>query len=263
MMKPLDALAKARPLLERAMELDSTLVEAHCTLGLLKSWYELDWDGAERAFEAALGFDPNHITALVWRSIYLSAFGRHQESIASVQRALECEPLSPVVNAYLGMARANAGQYDLGIRQLNQAIELDPHYYRAYLFLGNALQALDRNAEAISAFEKALSINPHNLEALAYMGSALASAGDRDKAIEILEKLEKAEERFEPSVLIASIYASLGDMDEMLRYLQLAYERKSSPIYIVQVLWCFRRHQSDPRYRAFVASLGLPLADSV
>jgi len=262
MMKPMEALAKAKPLLERAMELDSTLVEAHCTLGMLKSWYELDWNGAEHAFDAALNLDPNHVTALVWRSLHLTAFGRHQESIASVQRALECEPLSPVVHAYLGMARANAGQYDLGIRQLNQAIELDPHYYRSYMFLGNALGELDRQAEAIAAYEKALSINPHNLEALAFMGSTLASAGDRDRALEIMQQLKGTEDRFEPSLLIAAIFAGLDDCDEMLRYLHLAVERKSSPIYIVRLLYCFRRHRPDPRYRAFVASLGLPPAEA-
>ena len=261
MMKPLDALAKAGPLLERAMELDNTLVEAHCTLGILKSWYELDWDGADHAFQTALSLDPSNVTALIWRSLYLTSFGRHQESIASVQRALECEPLSPVVNAYLGIARSNAGQYDLGIRQLNQAIELDPHYYRAYMFLGHALSAVDRNAEAIAAFEKALAINPHNLEALAFMGATMAIAGDRVKALEVLDKVKATEDRIEPALHIACIYAGLGDVDEMLRYLQLAYERKSSPIYLVTFSAYFKRHHSDPRLRAFVASLGLPLPD--
>jgi tetratricopeptide (TPR) repeat protein len=169
--------------------------------------------------------------------------------------------LSPVVNAYLGIARSNAGQYDLGIRQLNQAIELDPHYYRAYMFLGHALSAVDRNAEAIAAFEKALAINPHNLEALAFMGASMAIAGDRVKALEVLDKVKATEDRIEPALHIACIYAGLGDVDEMLRYLQLAYERKSSPIYLVTFSAYFKRHHSDPRLRAFVASLGLPLPD--
>ena len=263
MMKPLDALAKAGPLLERAMELDNTLVEAHCTLGILKSWYELDWDGADHAFQTALSLDPSNVTALIWRSLYLTSFGRHQESIASVQRALECEPLSPVVNAYLGIARSNAGQYDLGIRQLNQAIELDPHYYRAYMFLGHALSAVDRNAEAIAAFEKALAINPHNLEALAFMGASMAIAGDRVKALEVLDKVKATEDRIEPALHIASVYAGLDDIEEMLRYLQLAYERKSSPIYLVTFSTYFKRHHSDARLRAFIASLGLPIPGQV
>ena len=263
MMKPLDALAKARPLLDRAMALDNTLVEAHCTLGILKSWYELDWNGADRAFQTALSLDPANVTALIWRSLYLTSFGRHQESIASVQRALECEPLSPVVNAYLGIARAHAGQYDLGIRQLNQAIELDPHYYRAYMFLGHTLSAVDRHTEAIAAFEKALAINPHNLEALAFMGATIAIAGDRIKALEILERVKATETWSEPALHIASVYAGLDDIEEMLRYLQLAYERKSSPIYLVTFSTYFKRHHSDARLRAFIASLGLPIPGQV
>jgi TolB-like protein/Tfp pilus assembly protein PilF len=258
MMKPLDALAKAKPLLQRAMELDSTLVEAHCTLGLLKSWYELDWIGAEQQFRMALSLDPNNVTALIWQSLYLSGLGRHEESIASVQRAMECEPLSPVTNAYLGLVRAFAGQYDLGIRQLHQAIELDPHYYRAYMFLGTILCELNRYDESIAAFQKALSINPENLESLAFMGSTMACAGDRNGALEILQKVKATEDRYEPALLVASIYACLGETDEMLRFLQLAYERKSAPLYLVGVQNNFLRYESDPRFRSFLKLLGLP-----
>jgi tetratricopeptide (TPR) repeat protein len=120
MMKPKDAIAKAAPLLQRALELDNTMAEAHCTLGLLKSWYELDWAGAEREFQVALSLDSSHLTALLWQSLYLAAMGRYEESIASVKRARESEPLSPVMNMYLGVAQTHAGQYDLALRQLSR-----------------------------------------------------------------------------------------------------------------------------------------------
>ena len=61
-MKPLAALAQAHSHLQRALDLDETLAEAHCTLGLIKSWYDWDWDGAGREFQAALGLDPSQIT---------------------------------------------------------------------------------------------------------------------------------------------------------------------------------------------------------
>ena len=75
------------------MEQDETLAEAHCTLGLIKSWYDWDWDGAGREFQIALGLDPSQITALLWQSIYLSATGKNQEAVSSAQRAREIEPL--------------------------------------------------------------------------------------------------------------------------------------------------------------------------
>jgi len=258
-MKPLDALAKAKPLLQRAMQLDDTLVEAHCTMALLKIWYELDWKGADQQFKLALSLDPNNITTLLWRSLYLSATGRNDEAIASVQRALECEPLSPVVNTYLGVARNFAGQYDLAIRQLNQAIELDPHYYRPYLFLGRTFCDSGRYADAIAAYDKALTINPENLEATAFMASAMALSGNRSGALEWLMKVKESESHFEPAILLATIYASLDEPTEMFHWLQIAYERKSTPLYLVVLDRGIRSYESDPRYREFLALVGLEI----
>jgi TolB-like protein/Tfp pilus assembly protein PilF len=259
LMKPIDALAQARSQLSRAMEIDNTLVETHCTLGLLKMWYDLDWTGAEMEFRRALALDPSHITALLWQAPLLAALNRHTEAIASVQKAKESEPLSPIVHTYLGLTQANCGQFDLAIRQLNLAIELDPFYYRSYVFLGGALEWTDRYDEAIIAYRRAIVLNPDNLEALAYLGGALASSGDRVAAMEIMEQVKASESRFEPALLIASIHASLGDTPETFRWLQVAYERKSSPLYIVRLRKNFIDLESDPRYRAFVTLLGLPL----
>jgi Tfp pilus assembly protein PilF len=84
MMKPFVALDKARENLQRAMDLDYTMAEAHCTSALIKGWYEFDWDGAEREFQTALSLDPRHVTALIWRSLYFTVLGQHDEAIASV-----------------------------------------------------------------------------------------------------------------------------------------------------------------------------------
>ena len=167
-MKPLEALAQARSHLQRALDLDETLAEAHCTLGLIKSWYDWDWDGAEREFQAALALDPSQITALIWQSLYLAAVGRHQEAIASMQRAREIEPLSPSVNLYLGLHRHTPDSTILLFGNSSRAIELDPGYYRSYLFLGRNLAWLGRYDEAIEAFQKALSLTPDNIEAIAF-----------------------------------------------------------------------------------------------
>jgi TolB-like protein len=256
-MKPLDALANARVHLQRALNLDETLAEAHCTLGLIKSWYDLDWEGANREFQVALALDPSQITALIWQSLYLAAIGRFQQGIASVQRAREIEPLSASVNLYLGLAQTHAGQYDLALRQIQQSVELDPAYYRSYMFLGRLLSWLKRYDEAIATFQKALALTPENLEALAFMGAAFASKGERRRALNILQKVKAAEDRTEPAVLIAVIYASLGLEREMFACLEHAVTVKSTPIYIAVLNKEFRDYDADPRYHRFLVSIGL------
>jgi len=256
-MKPLEALAQAHSHLQRALELDETLAEAHCTLGLIKSWYDWDWDGAGREFRAALALDPSQITALIWQSLYFSAVGKHLDAISSMQRAREIEPLSVNVNLYLGVAQTHAGQQDLAIRQLQQCLELEPGYYRSYFFLGRNLAWLGRYDEAIEAFEKALALAPGNIEALAFMGAALAGKGERQRALNIVEKVRVAGERTEPAVLIAAIYARLGVAKEMYKWLERAVAVKSTPIYITVISNEFDPYRADARFHKFLASIGL------
>lgn len=256
-MKPLEAVAKARVDLQRALDLDETLAEAHCTLGLIKSWYDLDWAGSEQEFRIALELEPSQVTALLWQSLLFSALGRHEEAIASTQRAREVEPLSPVVNTYLGVAQCHAGEFDIAVRQLQQTVELDPGFYRAYMFLSRALYSLERFDEAVAACRKALELNPENLEALAYMGVSLAGKGQREAALGIVERLRLAEERSEPAILIAAIYGSLGIPDEMNHWLEHAVRVRSVPLYIPVLSSEYRHYLSDARYRGFLTSIGL------
>jgi TolB-like protein/Flp pilus assembly protein TadD len=256
-MKPIEALANARSHLQRALDLDQTLAEAHCTLGLIKSWYDLDWSGAEREFQTALQLDPSQITALIYQSLYLSVVGRHQEAVQSVRHAREIEPLSATVNLYLGHAYALAGQYDLALRQMQQSIELDPGYYRSHMFLGIQLTRLDRFDEAITAFQKAQSLAKDDLSSRTYMGVALAGRGDRQRALDIAEEMKATVDRTEPALLIAPIYAKLGLATEMFECLEHAIALKSCPVYVVVFSEEFRPYHSDPRYHSFLASIGL------
>lgn len=257
-MKPLDAVAQARTHLRIALDLDETIAEAHCTQGLIKSWYDWDWNGAKRDFQIALGLEPSNVTTLLWQSLLQTSMGKKQEAIASMQRAREIEPLSPSVNLYLGMAQAFAGQHDLAVRQIQQSIELDPSYYRPHMFLGRSLSCLERHEEAVAALRKSLALSPEHIETMAFLGSALAGSGDRKEALELIERVQAAGTRTEPAVLIACVYARLGMTNEMYMWLERAVAVKSTPIYIGVICSEFDPYFSDARYHNFLSSIGLP-----
>jgi TolB-like protein/tetratricopeptide (TPR) repeat protein len=260
-MKPLEALSEARSYLQRAFELDETLAEAHSTLALVKSWYDLDWNGAEREFQLALELDSSQVTALIWQSLLFSVTGKHQKAIGSMRRACEIEPLSASVNLYLGVAQTHAGQYDLALRQIQQTIDMDPGYYRSHMFLGRNLSWLHRHDEAIGAFQKAVELAPDSFESLAHLGVALAGKGDREGALKIANEVRAAEDRSEPAILLASIYAKLGLETEMYAWLERAVEVKSAPVYIPAIHSDYGAeyypYRTDPRFQKFLASIGL------
>jgi TolB-like protein/tetratricopeptide (TPR) repeat protein len=261
MMKPLEALGHARSQLQRAFDLDETLADAHCTLALINSWYEYDWDGAKKEFQAALALEPGLITALLWQSLYFSAVGKHLDAVASVQRAREIEPLSASVNLYLGVAQHHAGQYDLALRQMRQSIEIDPNYYRSHMFMGRNLCWLHRYDEAIAEHQRALELEPDSVEVMAMLATSYASNGERQRALTLLKQVRAAEERTAPSVLVAMVYAALGEADEMFKWMRRAVDQKSVPIYIIPISLEFTPYRGDPRYKNFLASVGLQSLD--
>jgi tetratricopeptide (TPR) repeat protein len=240
--------------------LNENLAEAHCTLGMLKSWYDADWAGAGEAFQRALTADANSITALIWHALHLSAIGQPQDALRSIKRARELDPLSVIVNTYLGVVHFVLGQYDLAVRQLKQTIELDPYYYRSYLFLGKSLAALGRPGEATDLYREALERNPGSLEALTCLACELAIIGQRDSALELLEKVRATEDHFEPSLLCAAICCALGDANGAFRWLDRALQNRAGPLYLVRIDDMFHSLRRDPRYRRFLDRIGLAAA---
>ena len=98
----------ARKAAEKALSLDSTLAEAHTTLGLiLKSTGE--WEPAAAEFRRGLALDSTYATGHQWYAEVLIITGRVHEAVAELERARDLEPLSPVINAELGYTLGLAG----------------------------------------------------------------------------------------------------------------------------------------------------------
>lgn len=70
---PADAFEKAQAAATRALELDETLADAHASLGLVKLYYERDWDGAESELRRAIELKPDNPVAHRWYAFCLSA----------------------------------------------------------------------------------------------------------------------------------------------------------------------------------------------
>lgn len=258
LLSPTEALLKAKPMAVRALELDDGLPEAHNALALIKCWYEMDWSGADGEFRQALALDPDNVTHAPWYAVYLVVVDECERALAEIYRAREIDPLSPIINTYLGAIHLLAGQPDVALQRLREAIPLDPSYYRPYLFLGQTLLAFKRQAEALEAFRQAQARAPSNLEVIGFIGAAQAQMGDNSEARTTLDHLMRtAGEKFDPSVFAAMVYAGLGEIDRAFESIDRAIERRFSPIYLLRILEFSALH-GDSRYQSCLRRIGLP-----
>ena len=90
-----------------------------------------------------------------------------------------------------------------------------------------------------------------------FWASVWAAKGERQRALDIIQQVRVTEDRTEPAVLVATIYARLGMADEMFQWLERAVALKSTPVYIPVLTQDFEPYRTDPRYHAFLASIGL------
>jgi DNA-binding winged helix-turn-helix (wHTH) protein/TolB-like protein/Tfp pilus assembly protein PilF len=226
---PKEAFPAAKQATQRALELDDGLAEAHASLGFIHFYY--DWNGVEatREFQRSLEENPNYATAHSWYSVSLAAKGMFAEAETQARLAMEDDPLSPSVGSNAGWAVSLSGNPDKAIAILKKAIEIDPNFARARLRLGRAYEQKQMYDMAIAELEQAVKISGGEPCYVGSLGHAYAMAGQPERAKQLLHDLEsRTRQRYIPSYAIALIYSGLGDNDQAIKWLEKAYEDRST-----------------------------------
>jgi TolB-like protein/tetratricopeptide (TPR) repeat protein/predicted Ser/Thr protein kinase len=196
---PKEAAARIRAALQRALEIDPELGEAHASLGFLEFTHAHDFTAGEEHLKRSIELNPSNAYAHGWYAIFLGVYGRYAEAVAEARRAAELEPLFSLVASFEGLAAAVSGNIEGGRLFLRRAIEMDPSQPMPYLFLGMFyLVAPADPPKAIELLRRALDFGLNF--ALGWLGLAYAMTGDEKQALEVLARLVRVEnESFMPA----------------------------------------------------------------
>ncbi len=126
-----EELAEANRLIERALELEPKLLRARAARIL---WYAQSNPGnpvaAEQAAREVLAQDPNMTDALLWLAGALAEQGRQEEGSAVMRRAARLDPMHGSIAVNLAFDMAELGEFDDAIARLRRGLEQpNPGYY--------------------------------------------------------------------------------------------------------------------------------------
>lgn len=255
---PRNAYPKAEAAALKALELDDTLGEAHCSLGFSRLLYDWNFAEAEREFEKAIRLSPNYPNSHDGYGFYLKAVGRHEEAVEKCQQAQKLDPLSPFAHVSLGYAYYFARDYEKAIDECRKALEMDKNSTFAHRNLGLAYLQQGKLEKAIEALSNAVKFSHGGLAFESYLGFAYAVAGKRTEALEVLASLEDLDkERYVPAYNFAIIHAGLGDFDQSFEWFGQALKERSGflPFLKVEpVVDCLR---NDSRFQDLLNQIGL------
>ena len=258
-LSPLVSVPLAREAAARALELDSTLAEAHTTLGAIRFGHERDWRGAETEFRRAIALEPGSPEAHQQYSRFLLAMGRIDESREASQRALELSPAAPLMVQHLGWHYLHARHYDRAREALWRAIAMDSTAWRPHFELALVEQAARNLDEAEARLRIPLQIAPDRAEVQVALGQIYALSGRTAEAKTILQQLRQAaEQRYISPYLIACLQASLGMRPQAFAFLDRAVRERSDFVAYLRIDPRIDTLRTDRRFTRLLRQVRLP-----
>ena len=240
-----EAYSRARAAATKAIELDDLLPEAHNSLAVVKWALELDWMGAEKEFKRAIELNPNYVSAYQEYAEYLSLLGRFDDALREINKAMELDQLSPLINGTKALVLFLAREYDKSIEQCRKTLEIDTEFPPAFVYLGYCYIQKKMYKEALAMFQKA--------ELLPQIALTLARMGKIEEARELIDVT--FEQKF--PTLTGIFHFIIGEKDKGFEWLEIAYENRGRAIMGIKVHPSFDDIRSDPRFSALIKKMNL------
>src|SRR4051812_27735812 len=262
--------------------------EAWSFIGDLTGQHEPAWSNARSDAEKAVAIAPDLAeahAALGWVRFFID--WKFAEGITAIKRAEELSPANPTANDLLARATLYLGRLDEGERQARHAVELDPLSVIAQGNLARALFFAGKLDEADAAARKAAELQPASASSRRWQTLIAAQRGDGETALrEAQLEPDEGYRRFELALAhyvrgdraaadasladliangrdnlayqIAEVYAVRGENDKAFEWLQISFDNHDTGTLALLADPLLRGLRDDPRYKNFLAKLGLP-----
>jgi adenylate cyclase len=147
---PSEDYPKANAAARKALELDASLAHPHAVLGSNEMEYDWDFAGGEAEYRKAFELDANDSTAHQWYADDIGRMGaREKEALAEANRALQLDPLSPIIGENVGDIFLFARRYDDAIAVCQKLANENPTFARAHSCLATAYWGKHMYAQVI------------------------------------------------------------------------------------------------------------------
>jgi TolB-like protein/DNA-binding winged helix-turn-helix (wHTH) protein/Tfp pilus assembly protein PilF len=250
------AYRSAKNALSKALQLDDSIGEAHDTLGALSSFFDWDWETADREFNRAIALAPSYSCAHEDRAIFLALVGRRAEALAELAK------IDQLDYGFSAAHTESVTYYELRdypslIDSSRRALLFDPKDWFQHYTLGVGYEGTGKLQEAIAEYQKAIEASGGSPRPTVALAHAYAAIGKKTEAEKMLRDLESNSKATASLYTVATIYAGLGKNDKALESLEKARSEKSFEILSLKSDLLLDSLRPDPRFQSLLRRMSL------
>jgi serine/threonine protein kinase/Tfp pilus assembly protein PilF len=242
-----DAMPKMKSAAETALQLDPDLAESQIAASHVDK-YQYNFEGALSRTARALELSPGSFEAYRVHGGTLKAVGRYEESIVMFRRSQEIDPILFKQVAWgIGQTYWLMRRYDDAIAYLQQYLRENPKSDPGHTMLAASFSMKGMHAQALAQCDSMPYWGPPNRPIF------LAKAGKRALAMQAYSKVRST---MSP-VSKAEFFATLGDKESAIEWLQRAYREPSGELMLIRGDAFLDNVRDDPRFKELLRKMNL------
>jgi TolB-like protein/Tfp pilus assembly protein PilF len=253
-----ETVEKEMQLVREALGIDPDLAEARTTYAMYLAMHEWRWQEAEQEFKKAIDLNSSYATAHQWYSYsVLRAARRVEEEMREARRAIELDPLAPVMHLNMGQSLFYQERYDEAILSFKEAIQVDPGFIWSYLFQAACLLLSGRQPEAIRLYEEYLPRAGYSsAQQKLTWAAAYANTGRETEARKLLAEVESAHHKSVGPLDYAEVHMHLGEPQVALQFLESAAAIRTPFLAFALIHPSMKPLRSNPRFLELKRKVG-------
>jgi TolB-like protein/class 3 adenylate cyclase/lipoprotein NlpI len=243
--------------INKALEIDDHLAEAHISLAISLMLNEWDWINSEKEFKIGIDLNPNYATGHHWYSQWLLYHGRFDEALNEISLAIELDPVSQGILKDKGIHHYYHREYDEAIATGLQVLELNSGFAPAHRLLSLAYAGKGLFNKAIGANQKWGELTRNRIKTEVSLVQIYAASGLKSQAARMIKNIESGDLGANDIRGMALVYAALNENDMAFSWLEKSYEKHEESLCNIRIDPKLDSLRSDPRYDLLVKKIGL------
>lgn len=250
-------LSRQMTAVNRALELDPQLPEAHISLAISLMLNEWDWKNSEKEFKLGIKLNPNYATGRHWYAEWLLYNRKFEEAFREISAAVELDPLSQGILKDMGIHFYYTRQYDEAIEIAQKTLDLDPGFVPVHRLLSLCYQAKGWHDKAIAENQIWGTMTGNVIKTDIALAHLYAASGRTLESKSIAERIEPHQLGSNDFRGMALVSAALGDHAQALDWLEKSFERHEESLCSLNIDPKFDALHQEIRFKKLVKKLGL------